>query len=163
MKHKMEKKKGSERKILRSLPFFFPFYASLLCFFSFALLVTSCCCLYHLSADDETSNVLKRSVKNVCSRFGSLLYINITQTFQSLCCDVYDLFVISGIFSLALFLCTLIMHSSLVRSSRRLFRSQVFMWLGVLKECSTVQVVDDKVKALTMLVKQQDRTCRIQL
>ena len=30
--------------------------------------------LYHLSADDETSNVLKRSVKNVRSRFGSLLY-----------------------------------------------------------------------------------------
>ena len=44
-------------------------------FFSCALLVTSCCCLYHLSADDETSNVLKRSVKNVHSRFGSLLYI----------------------------------------------------------------------------------------
>ena len=54
-------------------------YASLLClFFSCALLVTSCCCLYHLSADDETSNVLKRSVKNVRSRFGSLLYIKVT-------------------------------------------------------------------------------------
>ena len=37
--------------------------------------MTNCCCLYHLSADDETSNVLKRSVKNVRSRFGSLLYI----------------------------------------------------------------------------------------
>ena len=54
-------------------------------FFSCALLETSCCCLYHLSADDETSNVLKRSVKNVHSRFGSRLYIKITQTFQSLC------------------------------------------------------------------------------
>ena len=53
--------------------------------FSCALLVTSCCCLYHLSADDETSNVLKRSVKNVRSRFGSLLYIKIIKTFQSLC------------------------------------------------------------------------------
>ena len=31
-----------------------------------ALLVTSRCCLNHLSADDETSNVLKRSVK-ICS------------------------------------------------------------------------------------------------
>ena len=30
-----------------------------------------------LSADNETSNVLKRSVKNVRSRFGSLLYIKI--------------------------------------------------------------------------------------
>ena len=39
--------------------------------------MTSCCCLYHLSADDETSNVSKRSVKNVRTRFGSLLYINI--------------------------------------------------------------------------------------
>ena len=50
-------------------------------FFSCALLVTSCCCLYHLSADDETSNVLKRSVKNVRSRFGSLLYIKINLSF----------------------------------------------------------------------------------
>ena len=49
-------------------------------FFSCALLVTSCCCLYHLSADDETSNVLKRSVKNVRSRFGSLLYIKRTNS-----------------------------------------------------------------------------------
>ena len=59
------------------------FFFSFLCvialpFFSCALLVTSCCCQYHLSADDETSNVLKRSVKNAHSRFGSLLYIKIT-------------------------------------------------------------------------------------
>ena len=50
-------------------------------FFSCALLVTSCCCLCHLSADDETSNVLKRSVKNVRSRFGSLLDIKKTTLF----------------------------------------------------------------------------------
>ena len=42
------------------------FFASLLCLFSCAVLVTSCCCLNYLSADDETSNVLKRSVK-ICS------------------------------------------------------------------------------------------------
>ena len=52
---------------------FFSFFFSFLCvialpFFSCAVLVTSCCCLYHLSADDETSNVLKRLVKNVWSR-----------------------------------------------------------------------------------------------
>ena len=58
--------------ILRSIPFLLCVIA--LPFFSCALLVTSCCCLYHLSADDETSNVLKRSVKNVRSRFGFLLY-----------------------------------------------------------------------------------------
>ena len=34
-------------------------------FFSCALLMTSCCRLNHLSADDETSNVLKRSVKDM--------------------------------------------------------------------------------------------------
>ena len=53
-------------------------------FFSCALLVTKCCCLYHLSADDETSNVLKRSVKNVRSRFGSLLYIKIKSKISNL-------------------------------------------------------------------------------
>ena len=46
-----------------------------------SFIVTSCCCLYHLCADDETSNVLKRSVKNVRTRFGSLLYINVTALF----------------------------------------------------------------------------------
>ena len=59
--------------ILRSIPSFLCVIA--LPFFSCALLMTSCCSLYHLSADDETSNVLKRSVKNARSRFGSLLYI----------------------------------------------------------------------------------------
>ena len=60
---------------------FIRFLSKKLCpFFSCALLVTSCCCLCHLSADDETSNVLKRSVKNVRSRFGSLLYIKIYKT-----------------------------------------------------------------------------------
>ena len=44
-------------------------------FFPVLLLVTSCCCLNHLSADDETTNVLKRPVKNFRARFGSFLYI----------------------------------------------------------------------------------------
>ena len=40
--------------------------------------------IYHVSADDETSNVLKRSVKNVCSRFGSLLYIKLSPLYEQL-------------------------------------------------------------------------------
>ena len=48
-------------------------FAFFLCFVRDKLLLPIA--LYHLSADDETSNVLKRSVKNVRSRFGSLLYI----------------------------------------------------------------------------------------
>ena len=48
-----------------------------LCFdlFSCALLVTSCCCLNHLPADDETSNVLKRSVKNMLAHVLALCLI----------------------------------------------------------------------------------------
>ena len=58
------------------------------------------------------------------------------------------LFVISCMFSLTLFLCTLIIHSPLVRSSPQVVRSQVFTRLRVLKERSTVQVEDGKVKAI---------------
>ena len=59
--------------------------------------------------------------------------------------------VISCRFSLTLFMCTLITHSplrALVRSSPEAVRSQVFACLRVLTERSTVQIVDDKVKAI---------------
>ena len=46
-------------------------------FFLVFLYVRRCCRPNHLSADDETSNVLKRLANNICSRFGSLRYIEI--------------------------------------------------------------------------------------
>ena len=53
----------------------FLFMRNCFAFFSCALLVTSCCCLYHLSADDETSNVLKCSVKNMFALALALCFI----------------------------------------------------------------------------------------
>ena len=64
-------------KTIIAFDFTLAYFASLFCFFPVLLLVKSYCCLNHLSADDETSNVLKRAVKNVRRRFGSLLYVEI--------------------------------------------------------------------------------------
>ena len=50
-------------------------YVIALPFFSCALLVTSCCCLNHLSADDETSNVLKRSINNMFAHVLALCFL----------------------------------------------------------------------------------------
>ena len=59
-------------------------------------------------------------------------------------------------FSLTLFLCTLILHSPLVRSSTEVVRSQVFTRLRVLK--SAPQYKKNKAKQLTVHVEQQVRT-----
>ena len=64
---------------------------------------------------------------------------------------VYDL-VITCMLFLTLFLCALIIHNPLVRCSA-VIRSQVFTRLRVLKELSTVEVLDSKVKAI-------NNTCR---
>ena len=72
------------------------FFFSFLCvialpFFSCALLVTSCCCLYHLSADDKTSNVLKCSVKKMFANvlaFCFKLSIDMHCSHVRICCSV---------------------------------------------------------------------------
>ena len=58
-------------------------------------------------------------------------------------------FVISCMFCLTLFLSTLIIHSPLMRSSPKVVQSQFFTRLRVLKKCSTVQVREGKVKAIS--------------
>ena len=61
------------------------------------------------------------------------------------------LFVISCVFSLTSFLCPQVIHSPLARSHPEVVRSQVFTHLRLLKERSTVQVVEGKVKAINNL------------
>ena len=69
-----------QKHVLKTIACYFlhTFLHSCFAFFSVLLLMTSCCLVHHLSAADETSNVLKCSEKMFTQEFGCLLYIEAT-------------------------------------------------------------------------------------